>query len=90
MVDICALDISKLLLLLLNLLTGKFVPFSADNIDILDEMMDGKNTVHATQILAWQRRAESNLCFRVNGENLSSNGRTKFSSVSGGSSKRMV
>ena len=73
-----------------NLLPGRFVHFSADNIDILDEMMDGKNTVHATQILAWQRRAESNLCFRVNGENLSSNGRTKFSSVSGGSSKRVV
>ena len=34
---------------------GRFVHFSADNIDILDETMDGKNTFHATQIAAWQR-----------------------------------
>ena len=32
-----------------NLLAGKFVHFSADNIDILDEIMDDKNTFHATQ-----------------------------------------
>ena len=44
-----------------NLLPGKFVHFSADNIDILDEMMDSKNTFHATQIAAWQRGAESTL-----------------------------
>ena len=43
-----------------NLLPGKFVHFSADNIDIVDETMDGKNTFHATQIAAWQRGAESN------------------------------
>ena len=44
-----------------NLLPGRFVHFSADNTDILDETIDGKNTFHATQIAAWQREAESNL-----------------------------
>jgi hypothetical protein len=43
-----------------NLVQGKFVHFSADNIDILDETMDGKNMFHATQIAAWQRGAETN------------------------------
>jgi hypothetical protein len=38
---------------------GDFVHFSADNIDILDETLDGKNTFHATQIAAWQRGAEN-------------------------------
>jgi hypothetical protein len=37
-----------------NLKQGNFIHFSADNIDILDETMDGKNTFHATQIAAWQ------------------------------------
>lgn len=44
-----------------NLLPGRFVHFSADNTDILDETIDGKNTFHTTQIAAWQREAESNL-----------------------------
>ena len=43
-----------------NLVREKVVHFSADNIDILDETMDGKNTFHATQIAALQRGAESN------------------------------
>ena len=38
-----------------NLMHGKFVHFSADNIDINDATLDGKNTFHATQIAAWQR-----------------------------------
>ena len=42
-----------------TLVPGKFVHFSADNIDILDETMYGKNTFHATQIAAWQRGAET-------------------------------
>lgn len=41
-----------------NLVQGKFVHFSADNVDILDETLDGKNTFHATQITAWQRGME--------------------------------
>ena len=36
-----------------NLVRGKFVHFSADNIDILDETLDGKNAFHATQIASW-------------------------------------
>ena len=38
-----------------NLTPGKFVHFSADNIDINDSSLDGKNTFHATQMAAWQR-----------------------------------
>ena len=33
-----------------NLVPGKFVHFAVDNIDILDESLDGKNTFHATQV----------------------------------------
>jgi len=29
--------------------------YTCDNIDILDETLDGKNTFHATQMAAWQR-----------------------------------
>ena len=38
-----------------NLVAGRFVHFSADNIDINDGTLDGKDTFHATQIAAWQR-----------------------------------
>ena len=41
-----------------NLVPNKFVHYSADNIDILDETLDGKNTFHATQVAAWQRGPE--------------------------------
>ena len=41
-----------------NLNRGNFIHFSADNTDILDETLDGKNTFHATQIAAWQRGSE--------------------------------
>lgn len=34
---------------------GKFAHFSADNVDILEETLDGKNTFHATQMAVWQR-----------------------------------
>ena len=43
------------------LLPGIFVDFAADNVDILGEKLNGKNTFHATQIAAWQKGAESNL-----------------------------
>ena len=43
------------------LLPGIFVDFAADNVDILGEKLDGKNTFYATQIAAWQKGAESNL-----------------------------
>jgi hypothetical protein len=32
-----------------------FTHFTADNIDISDSTLDGKNTFHATQMAAWQR-----------------------------------
>jgi len=56
-----SLDPETSSIMLPNLLPGKFVHFSADNIDILEKTMDGKNTFHATQIAAWQRGAERNL-----------------------------
>ena len=38
-----------------NLVANKFIHFTADNIDVLDETLDGKNTFHATQMATWQR-----------------------------------
>ena len=42
-----------------NLVKYRFVHFSTDNIDINDRTLDGKNTFHATQVAAWQRRPPS-------------------------------
>ncbi|PIK40695.1 hypothetical protein BSL78_22450 [Apostichopus japonicus] len=38
-----------------NIMQDRFMHFTADNIDILDETLDGKNTFHATQMAVWQR-----------------------------------
>ena len=38
-----------------NFVENKFVHFTADNIDILDETLDRKNTFDVTQVAAWQR-----------------------------------
>ena len=38
-----------------NLLEGKVLQFAADNIDIIQETLDGKATFHATQMVAFQR-----------------------------------
>ena len=38
-----------------NLVPGRFVHFSSNNIDILDSSLNGKSTFHATQLTAWQR-----------------------------------
>ena len=38
-----------------KLASNQFVHFSADNIDINESSLDGKNSFHATQIAAWQR-----------------------------------
>ena len=38
-----------------NLLEGKVLQFAADNIDIIEETLDGKGTFHATQMVAFQR-----------------------------------
>lgn len=42
-----------------NLAEGRFIHFSADNIDINEGTLDGQNTFHATQYAAWQRGPES-------------------------------
>lgn len=42
-----------------NLTRNQFIHYTADNIDIIDLMLDGKNTFHATQLASWQR-GESN------------------------------
>ena len=34
---------------------GRFLQFAADNLDILEETLDGKETFHVTQILVYQR-----------------------------------
>ena len=39
----------------LNIEPNKFFQFSADNIDIIEETLDGKGTFHATQMVAFQR-----------------------------------
>ena len=36
-----------------NMMANKFIHYTCDNIDILDETLDGKNTFHATQLAAW-------------------------------------
>ena len=38
-----------------NIVANKFIHYTCDNIDILDETLDGKNTFHETQMAAWQR-----------------------------------
>ena len=34
---------------------GKIILSSCDNIDVLEETLDGKNTFHSTQMMLWQR-----------------------------------
>ena len=41
-----------------NITDNAFIHYTADNIDILDETLDGKNTFHATQMAAWHRTGE--------------------------------
>ncbi len=38
-----------------NIAPGHFFQFSADNIDIIEETLDGRGTFHATQMVAFQR-----------------------------------
>ena len=42
----------------INLSEGRFIEFSADNIDINEGTLDGQNYFHATQFAAWQRGPE--------------------------------
>lgn len=43
-----------------NLLEGRFVHVSTDNMDINEATLDGKRTFHATQVAAWQRGPPKN------------------------------
>ncbi len=43
-----------------NLTPRQFVHFAADNIDIIEETLDGKGTFHATQMVAYQHPSETN------------------------------
>ena len=43
-----------------NLVPGRFVQFSCDNFDIIEETLDGKGTFHVTQMAAFQRGPERN------------------------------
>lgn len=47
-----------------NFEAKKFIHYTCDNIDILDETLDGKNTFHATQMAAWQRSQASDESFK--------------------------
>ena len=38
-----------------NIERGTFVHYSCDNIDVLESTLDGRNTFHSTQMVAWQR-----------------------------------
>ena len=42
-----------------NLTPRQFVHFAADNIDIIEETLDGKGTFHATQMIAYQHPKEA-------------------------------
>jgi hypothetical protein len=48
-----------------NLVPGRFVHFTCDNIDINDFHLDGKNSFHATQVAAWQRGPEGDMGLRT-------------------------
>ena len=40
---------------LTDLNADNFMQFTADNIDMNDSLLDGKDTFHATQVPGWQR-----------------------------------
>ena len=41
-----------------NIERGTFVHYSCDNIDVLESTLDGRNTFHSTQMVAWQRKTQ--------------------------------
>ena len=53
------MDIESGSVIPINLVEGRFLYFTADNIDISEGTLDGQNTSHATQYAAWQRGPES-------------------------------
>jgi len=42
-----------------SLANGVFTHFSCDNVDVLECTLDGKNTFHSTQMMAWQRSTDT-------------------------------
>lgn len=44
------------LLYRLNIFPGSFIQFAADNNDINEETLDGKNTTHATTLVVYQKK----------------------------------
>lgn len=48
-----------------NLNRNRFVQFAADNIDVLEETIDGRNTFHATQMVAFQQCPENQSPFSI-------------------------
>lgn len=48
-----------------HLSRNRFVQFAADNIDVLEETIDGRNTFHATQIVAFQQCPENKSSFSI-------------------------
>ena len=49
-----------------NFVEHRFLHFTADNIDIMDASLDGKDTFHGTQIAAWQRGPSPNCTTLLN------------------------
>ena len=44
-----------------NLAEGRFIHFTANNIDINEGALDGQGTLHATPYAAWQRSPETQM-----------------------------
>ena len=44
-----------------NIDAERLVQYSCDNIDVLEATLDGKNTFHCTQMMAWQRSSDNHL-----------------------------
>ena len=41
-----------------NIERGTFTHYSCDNIDVIESTLDGRNTFHSTQMVAWQRKTQ--------------------------------
>lgn len=47
--------------ILSNLIPNKFIFFAADNSDFLEDTVDGRNTLHATAMVVFQKDFSTNL-----------------------------
>ena len=59
-----SLDLTTRAIIPPNFQAKKFMHYTCDNIDILDETLDGKNTFHATQMAAWQKSQAPDKSFK--------------------------